>query len=184
MAQQQTLLTAEEFFRQYSHRDGRYELVQGRVVVLAPPRWEHGEVAMNLGSPLHVYVRRNDLGRVVVESGYWIERHPDTVRGPDVSFVRKERLPAEGRIQSFFEGPPDLAVEVVSPSDTASSLEAKVHEYLQNGVRRVWVVYVDSRRVAVHHPDGSAQWYSGDAVLEDPDLLPGFSLPLPVIFDL
>ena len=182
MTQQRTRLTAEEFFLRYSHKDQHYELVRGEVIELAPPGWEHGRVAVTMTIPLGSFVREHDLGRVVVESGYWLERQPDTVRGPDISFVRKERLPAGEVTRGFFEGPPDLAVEIVSPRDTASRLEAKVHEYLQSGALRVWVVYADSRRVAVHRPDGSAQWYAGDAALEDPELLPGFSLPLPEIF--
>ena len=80
--------------------------------------------------------------------------------------------------------PPDLAVEIVSPSDTAVELEVKVHDYLRNGALRVWVVYPDSRRVAVHRPDGTARWYSEDAAIEDEGLLPGFSLPLREIFGL
>ena len=184
MSQQRTLLTAEEFFRLYSHKDEHYELVRGEVIELAPPGWVHGGVAVNISSPLHRYVREHDLGRVVVESGYWIERQPDTVRGPDVSFVRRERLPAEGAPRAFFEGAPDLAVEIVSPSDNATGLEAKVHQYLQNGVQRVWVVYPDSRRVTVHRPGGSAQCYEEEATLEEPELLPGFALPLAEVFNL
>lgn len=184
MAQQRTLLTAEEFFRLYSHRDEHYELVRGEVVEMAPPGGVHGGVAVNISSALHQFVRQQDLGRVMVESGYWIERQPDTVRGPDVSFVRKERLPAEGLPRAFFEIAPDLAVEVVSPSDTAAGLEAKVHQYLQNGVQRVWVVYPDTRRVAVYRPDGGSQCYEEDATLEEPELLPGFALPLAEVFNL
>ena len=182
MTQQRTLLTAEEFFLRYSHKDQPYELVRGEVIELELPGWEHGRVAVTIAVPLGAFVREHDSGAVVLRSGYCIERQPDTVRGPDISFIRKERLPAEGLPRGFFEGPPDLAVEIVSPSDTAARLEAKVQEYLQNGALRVWVVYPDSRRAAVHRPDGSAQWYAGDAVLEDPELLPGFSLPLPEIF--
>ena len=184
MAQQRTLLTAEEFFRLYSHKDEHYELVRGEVIELAPPGWEHGGVAANIAASIVSFLRQHDLGRAVVESGYWIERQPDTVRGPDVSFVRRERLPAEGPPRAFFKGAPDLAVEIVSPSDTAAGMEAKVHQYLQNGVQRVWVVYPDSRRVTVHRPDGSAQCYDEEATLEEPELLPGFALPLAEVFGL
>jgi len=121
---------------------------------------------------------------VVAESGFRLEQQPDTVRGPDVAFIARERIPAEGLPRAFFEGPPDLAVEIVSPSDTAADLEIRVHDYLRNGALRVWVVYPDSRRVAVHRRDGTARWYSEDAAIEDEGLLPGFSLPLREIFGL
>jgi Uma2 family endonuclease len=184
MVRQRTLLTAEEFFWQYSHLDGRYELVKGRVIELAPTGGVHGGVATRINIPLGSFVLQNDLEEVLLETGYRIEHQPDTVRGPDISLVRKERLPEGGLPRAFFEIAPDLAVEVISPSNTPARMEAKVHEYLRNGTQRVWVAYPDSRRVAVHRPGGSAQWYAGDADLEDPELLPGFSLPLPVIFDL
>jgi Uma2 family endonuclease len=182
MTEQRTLLTADEFFRLYSGKDGYYELVRGEVIELAPPNWEHGEVALSIGSALRIFVRQRGLGTVVVESGYRLESQPDTVRGPDVSFVSRDRVPAGGPVRTFFPGVPDLAVEVVSPSDTAAEIEAKVHDYLRTGVRRVWVAYPNTRRVAVHFPDGSARWYSEDEAIEDPDLLLGFSLSLREIF--
>jgi Uma2 family endonuclease len=182
MSEQRTLLTAEEFFRLYSHRDGDYELVKGEVVKMAPPGGVHGGTATNIASALHTFVRQHDLGRVVVESGFRLESQPDTVRGPDVAFVSKERLPAEGLPRAFFTIAPDLAVEVVSPSDTASDMEQKVQDYLRNGAQRVWVVYPDTRTIVVYRPDGTARVFSGDATIEDPELLPGFSLSLQEIF--
>jgi Uma2 family endonuclease len=184
MSQQRTLLTAGEFFRLYSSKEGHYELVKGKVIEMPPPGWVHGGIAVNIAISLGSFVRQHNLGVVVVESGVWLERQPDTVRGPDVAFVARERIPAEGLPRAFFEGAPDLAVEIVSPSDTAVELEAKVHDYLRNGTLRVWVVYPDSRRVAVHRPDGTARWYSEDAAIGDQEFLPGFSLPLREIFGL
>ncbi len=79
-------------------------------------------------------------------------------------------------------GAPDLAVEIVSPSDSAGELEMKVSDYLRNGSSSVWVVYPDSKRVQVFRPDGSGRWYSEDSAIEEPQLLPGFSLLLHEIF--
>lgn len=183
MTEQHTLLTAEEFFRLYSDKEGHYELVKGEVIEMAPPGGVHGGVAVNIASALHVYVRQHDLGRVVVESGFRLESDPDTVRGPDVAFIRRERIPQGGLPRAFFTVAPDLAVEVVSPSDTAVELEAKVHDYLRAGAQRVWVFYPDSRRVAVYRPDGTTRWYGEDETLEDEELLPGFSLPLREVFE-
>ncbi len=181
MTEQRTLLTAEEFFRLYSHQEGDFELVKGEIVEMAPPGWDHGETAVNIASALGSFARRHNLGRVVVETGFRLESQPDTVRGPDIAFVRKERVPVGG-LRGFFTGAPDLAVEVVSPSDTASEIEQKVQDYLRSGTQRVWVVYPDSRRVQVYSPDGTSRGYREDAAIEDQDLLPGFSLSLGEIF--
>ena len=121
MTQQRTIFTSEEFFREYAHQDGNFELVKGEVIEMSPPGVGHGYIALNVGSEMRTFVRAHDLGIVMVESGFRIERGPDTVRGPDVSFVVKERL-ADRRIPAgYFDGAPDLAVEIVSPSDTAVS---------------------------------------------------------------
>ncbi len=182
MTEQRTLLTADEFFRLYSHRDGDYELVKGEVVKMAPPGGVHGGTAVNIAIALGTFVRQHDLGRVVVESGFRLESQPDTVRGPDEGFITNQRLPSDGLPRAVFIGAPDLAGEVVSPSDTASEMEQKVQDYLRNGASRVWVVYPDTRTVGVYRPDGTARLYSGDSVIEDEELLPGFALPLSEIF--
>lgn len=182
MAEQRTLLTADEFFWLYSHKEGDYELVKGEVIEMAPPGGVHGGTALNIGYFLQAYNRQHQLGRVVVETGFRLESQPDTVRGPDVAFVRQERVPPEGMPRGFFPGAPDLAVEVVSPSDSAAELEKKVHDYLRSGTQRVWVFYPDTQRVAVHRPDGTARWYTEEDTLEDPELLPGFSLTIREVF--
>ncbi len=182
MSQQRTLLTADEFFRLYSHKEGQYALVKGEVIEMAPPGGVHGGIAVNIAIGLGSFVRQHDLGRVVVETGFRLESRPDTVRGPDVAFIAKDRVPAEGLPRAFFMGAPDLAVEIVSPSDSAGELEMKLSNYLSNGSSSVWVVYPDSQRVQVFRPDGSCRWYSEDSVIEEPELLPGFSLPLHEIF--
>ena len=193
MTEQKTLLTAEEFFRLYGGRDGKAELVRGIVVTpgavseeygvdMAPVSKEHGEVAGNISGNFYIYSRQSGVGRVGVEIGYLVSLDPDTVRAPDISFTLGLR--GEGRAErpGFVPGAPDIAIEVVSPGDTAAELEQKVGEYLAAGSRRVWVVYPSSRRVMVYRTDGTAMSYSDDAAIEDPELLPGFSLPLAEIF--
>lgn len=181
--QKEKLLTAEEFFERYGGKDSpSYELVKGKLVEMTPPSGVHGETAIAIGSALYDFVRRSNLGRVMVETGYTLGREPDTVRGPDVSFVRAERVPQGGWARGYVEGPPDLAVEVVSPSDTAYQLQAKVDDYLGNGAQRVWVVYPASKMVIVYSPDGSGRRYNIGDILEDEELLPGFSLPVADLF--
>ncbi len=180
MSTQKTLLTADEFFEQYSHKDGRYELAEGEVIEMAPVTEEHGGAAIAIGSAFHVYSRQSGIGRAGVEIGYRLRSGPDTVRGPDVSF-RLFPL-AEAQRTGFVTGAPDIAVEVVSPANTAAEMERKVREYLAAGSQRVWVVYPAGRRVAVHRADGATITYSGDDVITDEDLLPSFALPLAEIF--
>ena len=125
MAQQRTLLTADEFYDFCCRNDGRYELVDGEVVELAPVSEEHGEVASNIDTAFNIYSRQRGMGRTRVETGYRLEQDPDTVRGPDVSFVLLPRGPGAGLTRRFVLGPPDIAVEVFSPSNTQAGMEAR-----------------------------------------------------------
>ena len=181
MTTQKTLLTADEFYLFCCRNEGRYELVDGEVVELAPANDEHGENAVNIATAFNNYRRSRGIGRTRVETGYTLRTGPDTVRGPDVSFVFQPRV--EGRGSGFPIGALDIAVEVVSPSDTAAEVARKVAEYLSAGSQRVWVVYPSLRQVFVHRADGSVLSYGGDDVITDEELLPGFSLQLSEIFE-
>ena len=183
MTQPQTFVTVEEFLEQYSTKKyPSYELVQGELVEMSPPGGIHGEIAATITIVLGNHVRQNNLGRIMVETGYRLEREPDTVRAPDVSFIRTERLSSGGLPKAYVEGAPDLAVEVVSPYDPASEVEGKVHDYLNTGTQRVWVVYSNLRRVVAYNSDGSVRWYHEGDSLEDQELLPGFSLNISELF--
>ena len=185
MTQQKTLMTADEFFEFCDRNDGRYELVDGEVVELAPAQRRHGRTAVNIGAAFHNYCRRTGAGWAEVEVGYTVRSGPDTVRGPDVSLVLGD-VPDDEEQSSFIPGAPDIAVEVFSPSNTAAEMERKVAEYLAAGSQRVWVVRSATRReprsVVVHHADGATITYTGDDVITDEEMLPGFSLPLSEIF--
>ncbi|HMQ31838.1 MAG TPA: Uma2 family endonuclease [Chloroflexaceae bacterium] len=174
------LLTAEEFFALPGSR--HQELVRGEVVDVMPPGGVHGEIALAVGMVLKLWARQGPGGVVGVESGFIVEEGPDTVRGPDVYYVRPERVPEGGAPEGFWRIAPDLAVEVVSPGDTAEEVEAKVFEYLAAGTAAVWVVYPRSQRVTVHTPDGLARTYGPEATLALPELLPGFSVAVKELF--
>ena len=186
MTQQKTLMTADQFYEFCCRNEGRYELVDGEVVELSPVNDQHSGISINIGTAFNIYSRQREFGQPGVEAGYILLSGPDTVRGPDVSF---RLVPRETKRQSvgFRAGAPDIAVEVVSPSNTAADMARKVSEYLAAGSQRVWVVYQatrrDPRRVIVHGADGATITYSGDEVITDEELLPGFSLPLSEIFD-
>ena len=186
MSTQKTLLTADQFYDFCCKNDGRYELVQGEVVILSPVNDEHSGIAINIGTAFNNYSRRYGFGQAGVEAGYMLLTGPDTVRGPDVSFrlvPRSERRQSVG----FLPGAPDIAIEVVSPSNRAAQVERKAREYLAAGSRRVWVVYPATVRAArcvvVHRADGRVITYAGDDVITDEELLPGFSLPLAETFE-
>jgi Uma2 family endonuclease len=171
------LLTAEDLYG-LPDDDQDYELVEGRLVVSEPPGWTHGDIAASIAAALVPFVRAHGLGRVVVESGYVLARRPDTVRGPDVSFVRADRLPAADVAHRFYEGAPDLAIEIVSPDDRAAEVARTVQGYLRAGTRAVWVVYPDTRSIVVHGPDGLARLHGPDDAIDGGDVLPGFSAPV------
>ena len=186
MTQQKTLLTADQFYDFCCKNDGRYELVDGKVVEMAPANRRHGRAAASIGAAFHNYCRRTGAGWAEVEVGYTVRSGPDTVRGPDVSLVLRTTPDDAEEQTGFIPGAPDIAVEVVSPSNTAAQIERKVAEYLAAGSQRVWVVYSatgrNPRRVLVHRADGTTVAYTGDDVITDEELLPGFSLPLSDIF--
>ncbi len=147
-----------------------------------PPGGEHGWIASEIDFQLRAWIKRGIGGFVGVEAGFKRSRNPDTVRAADVAYVRAERIPNEGIPKGFWNMAPDLAVEVVSPGETADEVRNKVRDYLQAGTPLVWVVYPRSKDVVVHTPDGLARTVSGDAVLEDATVLPGFTCPVADLF--
>jgi Uma2 family endonuclease len=138
---------------------------------------------MAIGALLYVFVRQHDLGEVGgADWGARLFANPDTVRVPDVAFVRKERL-RDGKLpRRFQDGAPDLVVEVLSPSDRYRRTARKVAEYLRAGASLVWIIDPDERSAVVHRADGSMDEYGADGVLDGGDLLPGFTLNLAEIW--
>ena len=175
-------MTAEEFFLTEEPEPGRYELVQGEIVSMPPPGLRHGEVQMNVGFAIKAYLLTNRIGRVVTESGAVVERDPDTVRGPDVSYYSQERLPFGKEVVAYHDEVPDLVAEVVSPDDTKKELKAKVREYLAAGVRVVWVVDPDDRTVTVFTEPTKSTVLEADATLTCEGVLPGFACRVADLF--
>lgn len=177
-----TIITAEELFNMPGDGFHRYELVRGEVVKMAPPGFDHGATAVVIASDLRAYVHEHGGGVVVSETGFRINTDPDTVRAPDVAFVTEERLPPADQRAGYFPGAPDLAVEVVSPGDTATDVAEEVHEYLGAGSRLVWVVERKTRSVMVYRAGGTAQLLREPDTLSGEDVLPGFSVRVRDIF--
>lgn len=171
------LLTAEEF-GELPDLGQPYELVRGVVVVREHPMPVHGVLAAQIGALLINFVRPRKLGRVTVESGYVTERGPDSVRGPDVAFVRMDRVPTRADLDRYVEGAPDLAVEIRSPGDRAGEIAEKVAEYFRGGAKLVWGVEPHRRVVLVHTPDGHTRLLRDGDTIDGGDVLPGFTAPV------
>lgn len=175
------LVTAEEFAR-LQDRDHRWELVEGRVIKMSPPGARHGVIAARMAMFLGLYAQSRQLGVVLVEGGYRLASNPDTVRGPDLSFVRRERIPGSGIPVGFWPGAPDLVVEIVSPDNRQPEIRSKVHQYLRLGTELVWVVEPDDHYVAVHDaPDTTRILRIGDT-LDGGVVLAGFRCEVEAIF--
>lgn len=175
------LLTADEFFEMED--DGcKYELVQGVLVPMTPPGGWHGEVSGELTWHIRNYLAEHPIGRVYVETTFRLAQDPDTVRAPDVAFVRADRLPPPEARERYLPRAPDLAIEVLSPSDRAGDVTEKVIEYLDAGTRLVWVVHPRRRTVTVYFPDRTARVLREGDDLDGGDALPGFRLAVADIF--
>jgi len=163
---------------------GRCELIYGEIVTMSPAGVPHGIVAMRIGSFLSRFVDEHDLGIVLAaETGFKIESDPDLVRAPDASFIAKSRL-SGGVPKGFFDGVPDLAVEVVSPNDAKRDVAEKVNMWLAHGTQVTWVADPKSMTVVIHRVGQRPQTRGlGDEVRDEP-LLPGFVLPLSNVFKL
>jgi Uma2 family endonuclease len=168
------LITAEEFFLMPEPPDGsRQELVRGEIITMPPPGGLHGVCCSKIVRRVGNFVDDNDRGTVACnDSGFITERGPDSVRGPDVAFWSKGRL-KEVPV-GYFEMAPDLAVEVLSPSNTTKQILTKLGEYFAKGVRMVWVVSPEDRTVTIYRNEQEGRLLHETATIDGEDVLPGF----------
>lgn len=161
---------------------GRCELVRGELIMMSPSGFEHGVIVARIASPLHAFVKKLGLGLVTgAETGFLIARKPDTVRAPDVGFVRAKRA-AGALTKGFFLGAPDLAVEVLSPGDRPGEVTDKVNDWLGAGCQTVWVVDPEKRTVQAYRSDSEPVVWSEEDELDGGQMAPGFCLPVAEIF--
>jgi len=157
----------------------RYELSRGKLIVLSLASYWSSMIAAAIATKVGTFVLEHRLGVVAgADGGMLLEQDPDTLRAPDVSFVRRDRIPADIRWGGFIPVAPDLAVEVLSPSDRMIEVNRKIRDYLLAGTRLVWVVDPDDRSALVYHPDRPVEIVGPDGTLDGEDVLPGFSLVL------
>ena len=181
---QEPLLTEEDLYAMPD--DGwKYELQAGLLLSEPLPGTRHGRVAARIVELLVTHVRRHGLGVVIGnDSGFVLARSPDTVRGPDVCFVSRERFEKIGDTIRAFPGAPDLAVEVLSPSNTPAAIHAKVADYLAAGTRLVWVVDTEKETVAVYRTLLAPRLLSEADALEGEDVIPGFRASVAELFEI
>lgn len=181
MVVQERLMTAEEFGAMPD--DGkRHDLVKGVVVEVSRPKPRHSVIQRRLAARIGDFVDDHDLGVVTTEGGYILARNPDTVRGPDVGFISKTRLP-DPDLDEYIPMGPDLVVEIVLPNDTATEVNDKIKAYFRAGSRLVWVVYPDAQEVYAYSGSSTTVQIVGiDGTPDGADVLPGFTLPLREVF--
>ncbi len=167
------LITADELLTMPD--DGmRHELVDGELLVYPPPGARHGFVQGAVYGLLSPHVKAHGLGIVFAEVGFILRRDPDRVRAPDVSFLRADRIPESGLPDGYIDGPPDLAVEVISPSDTLYEVDDKIAQFLAAGTRLAWVLNPRRRTVAVHAPGAPVHVLGEGDTIDAGDVVPGF----------
>lgn len=180
--------TADDLYRMPNDGAG-YELVKGELRrkvdphSMSPSGFKHGAIVARLTSSLATYIDENSLGEVTgAETGYKLTSGPDTVRAPDIGFVRGDRIPSGDLTEKFWPGAPDLAVEVTSPGDSPSEVDEKVEDYLSAGVRLIWIINPGKRTVTVHRPNSEPQALSESETLDGLDVVVGFQYMVARLF--
>jgi Uma2 family endonuclease len=172
-------ITAEEFLQLgLKHA----ELIDGEIEEHIPPSGLHGEVAVNIASTLKIWASANRHGRVGAKSGFIIARDPDQVRAPDLWFIQQERIEGGRSPKDFWTIAPDLAVEVLSDSDTMGVIRGKVNDYFAIGTPLIWLVDPEAQTVDVRTPGNKPLVLQGEDRLENFPSLPGFSCAVADLF--
>jgi Uma2 family endonuclease len=180
---QTTVHTAADLLR-FKEPGKTAELVRGVLIVREPPGTGHGARSARLTVRIGAFVEEHDLGEIFAQdTGFKIERDPDTVRAPDLAFVARDRLagiPEKG----YAEIAPDLVVEILSPGDRPGELLEKVGQWLSAGVSLVWVLDPVRGEARVYRADGTVSILGPGDDLDGEDVLPGFSCSLCDILEL
>ncbi len=179
-----TIMTAPitlEEFASLARGTEQHELSAGELITMPPPKAFRSMIASLLLEVLQSYLRKQGKARAFAEAGYVLSRGPLTIRQPDVSVLSKARIESTDR-EGYFEGAPELAVEVVSPTDSAEDLQVKVDQYLQAGARQVWILYPKTKCIYVFRAGEQVAVLDASQTLEGGDLLPGFAVAVADLF--
>lgn len=177
-----TKLTYEEFLKIPEELGKRFEFDRGELIVGPSPTYRHNRIRQRIARHLEDFVQRNQLGGITVEQDFRLA--PDVVRNPDVAFIATEALSRMDVDRSPIEGVPNLAIEMISPSNSAQDMFTKIHQYLDAGCQAVWVFYPKLKAVEVHDKHGIRE-VSAPSSLEDDTIFAGhsYSMPLSAIFE-
>lgn len=180
------LMTAEELFELPDTVQGSsrfYELIRGELRTMSPTGGTHGILVAELTTDLTIFVRAGNLGYVFgAECGFKLAGDPDTVVAPDISFVHRGRLDGVENVDKFLPLAPDLAIEVLSPSNTVAQIDEKIEELLAAGTEAVWIVNPKRRTITVYRARVAPQMWTEKQILEAGEPLPGFRLDLAKLF--
>jgi len=176
------LVTAEDLLAMGS--DAPFELLKGELIEVSPSSMESSSITSHLSSIIDRHVFQFKSGLVTsAEGGYVLQRDPDTVVAPDIGFILRSRIPAGFNRQKFMPVPPDLAVEVLSPSNTPAEMYRKLGLYSAAGVPLVWVVYPVQRVVTVHKLGEPSVTLGENDTLNGHDILPGLTIAVSQVFE-
>lgn len=181
MTTDEKLLTAEEFFWLPDLPEW-CELLDGKVVELMPPGFEHNDVLATLMLRMGLHVSERRLGKVLPgDTGIILRRNPDRVRGPDIAFFAADRVPPKAARRGFVDVIPDLVVEIISPTDRPGAVRQKLDEWLRVGVRLVVSVNPVQKTIRLERPGWNVLLHEGE-ILNCAPVLPDFSMPVAELF--
>jgi Uma2 family endonuclease len=176
-------MTPDEFLAYCSNEDKFCELIRGEVISVPPAGMDHSEVEGEAFVILRTYVKANGLGTVWGgDAGFILERDPFTVRSPDISFLAKSRFEGRPFPKGFCPGAPELAVEIISPSNSLPALEAKARMYLRAGGKAVWIMDPTTTTVRVYRPEAEPKLFQAGEDLDAEPAIPGFRCPVWKLF--
>jgi Uma2 family endonuclease len=177
------LITAEDLEAMGSEAEKRYELIDGILVAVEGVGGRHGGINIELASNLRNHIRPRKLGWLFsADTRFLIQRNPDLVQMPDISFIRADRIPPQGLWEGIIPIAPDMATEIASPGDTGAEVRRKIQRFLDAGTRLAWIVWPRQRAVSVLRPGQPEMWLTEDDELDGGDVIPGFKLPIASIF--
>jgi Uma2 family endonuclease len=175
------LLTAEDLWNMPDN-GGRNELIDGELRPMSPINMRHMQVAGKIYFLLQTFLNKQPRGVAGQELGCILSRNPDVILAPDVLFISFDRVPKGPLPEKFFNAAPDIAIEVLSPSDSWQEIEVKANKYVENGTPLVWIVNPKTESVTVYQPGPTVKYLKKTEVIDAGDVLPGFSCAIADFF--